>query len=87
MEAAKSFQSYFEFKKTGDFLFYTDRRSEYDSLMGLTEELITPYKGTYTIKKKQLKIEFKWPLESTRTYLLVVINRATIKLIDNSSQR
>ena len=88
-EIAQIRNSYFEFKKTSDFTFFTDRRSEYDSINQFTEELITPVTGTYQLKKNSLKIVFTKPYRSTtaRIYLVSFQPNDELRLINAKRKR
>ena len=76
--------SYFEFRKNGSFTLYTNRRPEYEPSLQAWTELVTPYKGVYTIKRKKLRIEFEESIadvKTTKTYFLTHINKEEIKLV------
>jgi hypothetical protein len=65
--------STFEFRKTGDLTFWTDRRSEFDTANNLIEELVSPYYGTYELKGKLLKIQFDNLKPKILTYKFKII--------------
>jgi|688.fasta_scaffold1024210_1 hypothetical protein len=72
--------STFEFRKNGDLIFWTDRRCEFDSVNNFREVLISPYYGTYELKRGNIKIQFAKHNSKAINYKFV-IDKDEIRLI------